>query len=60
MFKPVVCGMWYVVCGMWCILVQVNYIELQVVQGRQNPAGYIGMVERSSLITEEAYLCGEY
>ena len=34
-------------------------IELQVVQGRQNAARYIGMLERSSLFTEGARLCGE-
>ena len=33
-------------------------MELHVVQGRQNAARYIGMLERSSLSTEEARLCG--
>ena len=34
-------------------------IELQILQGHLNAAGYIGMLERSSFFTEGARLCGE-
>ena len=37
----------------WGAFLYVGTSELQVVQGRQNAAGYIGMLERSSLFTEE-------
>ena len=33
-------------------------MELQVIQGRQTAAGYIGMLERASLLTEGPRLCG--
>ena len=34
-------------------------MELQVVQGRQNAAAYIGMLERSSLFADYFRLCAE-
>ena len=34
-------------------------MELQVVLVCQNAAGYIGMLERASVFTEEVRLCGE-
>ena len=34
-------------------------MELQVVQGRQTAAGYVGMFQRSSLMTEGPRLCGD-
>ena len=34
-------------------------MELQVVQGRQTAAGYVGMLQRSSLTTEGPRLCGD-
>ena len=34
-------------------------MELKVVQGHQNAAGCIDMLERSSLFNEGARLCGE-
>ena len=35
-------------------------MEMQIVQGRQNATGYIGMLERYSLFTEGAPLFGEH
>ena len=35
-------------------------MKLQVVQERQNAAGYIGMLEGSSLFTEEACLSEDW
>ena len=43
---------------MGCIPVQGNY-GAHVVQGRQNAAGYIGILEPSSHVTKGARLCGE-
>ena len=34
-------------------------MELQVVQGRQTAAGYVGMLQKSSLTTEGPRLCGD-
>ena len=33
-------------------------MALQEVQGRQTAAGYVGMLQRSSLLTEGSRLCG--
>ena len=49
--------------GSIVVLISFSYkrtMELQVVQGRQNAAGYIGMLERSLLFTEEARLCEDW
>ena len=34
-------------------------MELQVVQGRQTEAGYVGVLQRSYLTTEGPRLCGD-
>ena len=34
-------------------------MQLQVVQGRQTETGYVRMLQRSALVTEDPRLCGD-
>ena len=44
----------------WCgVPFSRGTMELQDVQGHQTTAGYVGMLQRSSLTTEGPRLCGD-